>query len=154
MCFAKPIIRSDRGCKATRFGIYVFLSVACSLIISCNPSRAEFKRKEIDRLWSRVPVYPGMVETNNSSASGFDKAYVSKSFSSDTSYEEVKRFYLEQLAKEGWQLSNEKELKKLSGGVSGEVELEFRKGEYDLTIDYAPKDLNYGWNYAIAIGWR
>jgi hypothetical protein len=132
----------------------VALLLACGIAISCNQPAYQSRINEIKRVWSELPLYPGMIEANSSSASGFDKAYISKNFKSPADYEDVKRFYEEHLTKEGWQLSKERKLKAFWGGLSGEIEVEFRRGEYDLTIDYAPEDKNFGWNYGITISWR
>lgn len=137
-----------------RQGVYVALLLTCGIAISCNQSVGQSRINEIKLVWSELPLYPGMIEANSSSASGFDKAYISKNFKSPADYEDVKRFYVEHLSKEGWQLSKERKLKAFWGGPSGEIEVEFRRGEYDLTIDYAPEDKNFGWNYGITISWR
>lgn len=99
------------------------------------------------------PLYPGMLEVDNSTASGFGKAYISRGFRCKASYDDVKRFYLERLTKDGWQLSSERPLKEWGHDLGG-WELEFRRGDYEATIDYAGERADYEWDYGIGIGWR
>ena len=108
--------------------------------------------KEVKRIWTAFPIYPGMVEVNSSTASGFGKAYISKSFQCNASYEDVKRFYVERMSQAGWKLSGERHLKDWEVDVGGR-ELQFRKDSYQVTLDYAGERADYGWNYAIGIGW-
>lgn len=95
-----------------------------------------------------------MIEVpGGSTASGFDKAYLSKNFKSSAKYGDVKQFYEAQLSTNGWHLSKQSQLKTLEEEPSREVSLEFRRGEYKLTIDHAPEALGYGWNYTISVTW-
>lgn len=94
-----------------------------------------------------------MVEVNNSTASGLGKAFVSKSFRCKTSYDEVKRFYLDRLSQDGWQFASERQLKDWERDLGGR-ELEFRRGNYVVTIQYAGEKADYGWEYGIGIGWH
>jgi len=94
-----------------------------------------------------------MVEVSNSTSSGFGKAFVSKSFRSKASYDEVKRFYVEHLTQEGWQLVEERNLKDWDRDLGGR-ELGFRRGDYEVTIEYAGEKAKRGWDYGIGIGWR
>ncbi len=76
-----------------------------------------------------------------------------RTFRSEASYGDLRSFYLEQLVKEGWEFNKERDLMEW-GQDLGTKQLEFRKGEYDITIEYAPKEANYGWDYGIDVTWR
>lgn len=132
----------------------MLLLFALALVSCFSPAQDRTRINEVKQIWTTIPLYPGMIEVDSSSASGFDKAYISKGFKSPADYEDVKRFYVERLTKEGWQFSKERKLKAFWDGLSGEIEVEFRRGDYDLTIDYAPEDKKFGWNYGITISWR
>jgi hypothetical protein len=121
---------------------------------SCDMTKNQARSDEVRTIWSTLPIYPGMVEVEGGSImAGFDKAYISKHFKSPSRYQDVKTFYENDLNKKGWHLTNERELKTFSGELSGAMEIEFRKGEYELVIDYAPENMDYGWNYGISVGW-
>lgn len=155
MCLAKPITRSQKICKATRFGTYVFLSLACSIAMSCNQMDpvSQSKLNEIKSIWKGLPPYPGMVEVDESTISGFGKAYVGKKFRSAASYEDVRRFYSERLPGVGWQIVSDRPLKDWGRDLGGQL-LEFRRGEYDISIQYSGQKADYGWEYGISVAWR
>lgn len=132
----------------------VAISGSCMLSTSCFKNTREPKIDKIKAIWRDLPIYPGMIEVaGGSTVSGFDKAYLSKNFRSSADYGEIRQFYEAQLTRNGWQLSQERQLKTFEGGMSSERSAEFRRGEYELTIDYAPEALGYGWNYAISVTW-
>lgn len=130
------------------------LMLLCCVMLSCDKPAPQPKLDEVKAIWSELPIYPGMVEIQGGSTmSGFDKAYISKHFISPARYQEVKQFYENDLTKRGWQLTKERELRTFGGAPSGVMEIELRKGEYELAIEYAPDSMDYGWNYGISVGW-
>lgn len=111
------------------------------------------KLAEIQSVWARLPSYPGMQQTvSATSNSGGGKAMVSKKYLSDARYEDVKRFYVEYLERDGWKLEGEKQLKHWGSGFGG-YEIRFRKGDLDLAIEYSGPTADYGWQYAIGVSW-
>lgn len=124
------------------------------MIVSCfSPAQDRARLMEVNRIWSAFPLYVGMVEVNNSTASGFGKAYVSKTFRCKATYDDVKRFYVEHLSQDGWQLVGERQRKDWERDLGGR-ELEFRRGDYKVTIEYAGEKSDYEWDYGIGIGWH
>lgn len=122
--------------------------------VSCfSPAQDRARLNEVNRIWTAFPLYPGMVEVDHSKASGFGKAYISKGFRCKATYDDVKRFYLERLPQDGWQLVSERKLKGWERDLGGR-ELKFRRGDYEVTIEYAGEGANYGWDYGIGIGWH
>ena len=111
------------------------------------------KLAEIQSVWARLPSYPGMQETGSSTTNaGGGKALVSKKFNSDARYEDVKRFYVEYLERDGWKVVAEKQLNDLGSDFGG-YEISFRKGDLNLGIEYAGPSADYGWVYAIGVSW-
>lgn len=129
--------------------LFFYLSMA-----SCFSSAQDKARlNEVKRIWLTFPLYSGMQEVNNSTASGFGKAYISKGFRSQANYDDVKRFYLERLNQDGWQLAGERQVKDWERDLGGR-ELKFRRVDYEATIEYAGERAKYAWDYCIGIGWR
>lgn len=126
----------------------------CLLAIACGPldPTSRSKLEEIKIIWATLPLYHGMIEVNHSASSGFGRAFMSKSFRSEASYDEIKRFYSERLARVGWQLARERPLKDWNKDLGGQL-IEFRNGEFGLSIEYAGQKADYGWNYGIGITW-
>ena len=143
---------TTNGSLRFRLAMHGVLFLACCVAISCNQLTPQSELDEVQAIWGKLPLYPGMVEVEQSNASGFDKVYISKSFKSSASYEDVKQFYVEYLTNENWKLFRERELKEWGRNLGGR-QVEFRKGKYDLTIEYAPDKANHGWNYGISVSW-
>jgi hypothetical protein len=93
-----------------------------------------------------------MKQVDSFQSSGFRKAFVSRGFSSEARYDDVKLFYMGELTKEGWKFANERKLKNWETDLGGR-ELKFRRGEYEITIEYAGERADYGWEYGVGIGW-
>lgn len=137
-----------------RFCACVIVLVSCLGVASCDrmdPVSQE-KLNEIKTIWSTIPLYPGMIEVNHSASSGFRRAFMSRSFCSEASYNDIKRFYSDHLLRAGWQLVTERPLKDWEKDLGGQL-LEFHKGEYHLSIQYSGQKADYGWQYGIAVRW-
>jgi hypothetical protein len=133
--------------------------VFCALLVifACQANRPNHdgsKFREIERLWQMIPTYSGLVEVDGSSLSKDSEARLSKEYKSNAPFDDVKRFYLEKLGEKGWQFIEESELKD-RGRLRGERLLEFRQGEYNLSVRYAgERDRELGYDYLITVGWH
>ncbi len=130
--------------------------LTCMVAGACNTdgaNRDDSKLREIERLWTGIPVYPGLVEVNRSSSSSGGEALVSRHYQSDAPFDEVRSFYVEQLGGQGWRLVDDREVKD-RGRIRGERQVEFRRGEFYIDIRYsgARRD-ELGWTYAIDVEW-
>jgi hypothetical protein len=123
------------------------------MIGSCfSPAQDRARLDEVKRIWTIFPLFPGMQQVASSTAAGFGKASISRSFRCKAGYDDVKRFYLERLGQDGWQLAEERQLKNWEQDLGGQ-QLTFRKGEYEVAIEFAGEQADYGWDYGIYIGW-
>lgn len=143
------IVTTIFRCCACAIVLVSYLGVAtCDRI---DPVSQE-KLNEIKTIWATIPLYPRMTEVNHSASSGFRRAFMSKSFRSEASYNDIKRFYSDHLVQAGWKLVTEEPLKDWDKDLGGQV-LEFRKGEYQLSIQYSGEKADYGWQYGIDVRW-
>ena len=130
--------------------------LTCAVMGACDtdgPNRDNSKLREIEQIWQTLPIYPSMVEVDRSSSSASSEALVSRQYQSDASFEDVRRFYVEQLARDGWQLVADREVKD-RGRIRGERQIDFRRGEFYLDILYAgARRAELGWTYAIEVEW-
>lgn len=126
----------------------------CAVTCGCAATRTavdESKLKAVEGEWATFPVYPGMVEVDRSVSSDDGRVWVEKNFKSAASFADVKRFYTETLARAGWQLTGERELKD-RGRFRGERLLEFRHNGFDLDVQYAGgRKADLGWDYSVDI---
>jgi hypothetical protein len=138
------------------FVLKIFLAVFLvgAVTCGCTVTRTEVdasKLKEVEGVWAALPVYPGMVEVDSSVSSDDDRVWVEKNYKSDASFSEVRRFYTETLARAGWRLTDEREVKD-RGRFRGERLLEFRKDDFEIDVQYAGgRKADLGWDYSIDI---
>ena len=139
-----------------RFSLALLVLILCSLA-SCkqfSPNKNDGKLKEVEKLYTNLPIHRGFTETWSSSVSKSMLASVGKHYKSDARYEDVKHFYVTNLIPEGWQLTKEIPLKDWSEDYGGR-ELTFTKEQYSIVIEYrGDKAISPDWNYAIDVGWH
>lgn len=135
------------------FLILLFFLILSSACRQLNPWAGASQFKQAKIILDSIPLYPGMTQVNESKASGFGKAFVSKSFRSIGAYQDVKRFYYDYLSKEGCRFDEECSLKDWGQDVGGR-HLTYRKDEYEIKIQYSGGQADYGWQYAISANWR
>ena len=119
-----------------------------------SPNRADTKLKELQHLASEVRVPSSFREVaTHSSSRGMD-AGVYKSYRSLASFEEVKKFYSDQLIARGWVLAAEENHESILIDTDGK-DLEFQKGDMIISIEYAgSKAEDRSWNYSVSYVWR
>ncbi len=66
--------------------------------------------------------------------------FIGGHFKLDTSYEEIKNYYMAELQNEGWNFVNEDSPKEM-GIDKGYKTLDFQKDEMELELFYIPPDL-------------
>jgi hypothetical protein len=146
-----------RKMKGTMRGIvgFVFVLSAFGLMLMYEhfgPNRAGSKLREIETLWSAIPPYSRSIEISSDSNSSGRKAYISKKYKSDAGYDDIKSFYHEFLTWNGWYLIDERHF--TDWGIDkGGIKIEYRQGDYKLSIEYAGKNADREWDYGIGIGW-
>jgi len=128
--------------------LLMLVSVGCW---SAKEDRARLE--EVNAIWTRLPVYPGLQEIASTTQSGFGKVFVSKKFRSNASYSDVKSFYVERLRQDGWEVISDRPLKDWAGGGPERHYIEFHRGDVFLSIEHAGQEAGYDWQYAIAVNW-
>ncbi|MDQ3713894.1 MAG: hypothetical protein M3388_16980 [Acidobacteriota bacterium] len=109
------------------------------------------KLDEITEILKSVSIHPSKAEIETNNQSSGSNASITRKYKSDVPFDEVKEFYLKQLANQGWQLIEEQELKD-KGRYKGERVLHFTRGEFLLSVQFAGKRKEVlGWDYALRI---
>lgn len=134
-----------------RLSCLLFMTLVAS---SCffSPKEDRAKLEETKGIWATFPQHPAMQEVSSNTQSGFGKAHISKHFRCNESYDNVRSFFVERLTQEGWKLNRERQLKDWGKDLGG-TELEFRKADFKINIEFAGEKSDYGWDYGITIGW-
>ena len=77
---------------------------------------------------------------------------INASYNTDVSYIEIREYYNEILSDNGWVFMREEKIHDWGRDFGG-MSLEYFKGEFVTTLQYAGEDASYGWVYAISIYW-
>lgn len=108
---------------------------------------------EVERLKSKFPAYPDFVQIpNDFRVASPNIVALSLSYKSDAPPGDVKRFYIEKLTPDGWQLVDDRKSSDWERDTGGH-QLEFRKGEYQIAIEKAGRN-NDDWDYGINFTWK
>jgi hypothetical protein len=137
--------------------VFSLLFAVLTIFGACQantPDEADVSRvNEIAGFFDDLPIHPSKALKHPHNESDGDTASVAKTYQSDAAFDEVREFYLERLSPKGWQFIEERELKD-RGRFRGERVLEFQKGEFVLSIQFAGERRDsLGWDYAVRIAY-
>ncbi len=113
------------------YGLKFFVILAIVLIpvfSGCNAGITNMnssKTEEIAELLKAVPVHPDKIEINTENYASGSNTSITRKYKSDAPFNRVREFYLEQLKAQGWQLSEERELKDKGRYRGGFVQLAY-----------------------------
>ena len=133
--------------------LIIGVNVAAYLSKRSSSNRDNARFQEVEKLFQAIPIYPGSEEVDTSSSSKDRIARLGKVFKANASYDELERFYIDNLSGLGWHLESERQVKDWWSDLGGR-ELRFRDGEYYVSIEYAGEKADYGWNYGVSVGWH
>jgi len=147
---------SPQGIFKIIIGIILIASVSLWAKYAKNhsPNKDDAKLKELESIYSQLPIYPDFQEVTHSGDSKDVSARAGKSYRSSAKYSDIRSFYSDRLTRSGWQLSRERNLKDWWRDFSGR-QLTFQNGEYSIVIEYrGDKEPDPDWNYAIDVEWH
>jgi hypothetical protein len=124
----------------------VTAEVAC-FTNSLNHSGPEVSYEDLEAVMTSIPAYPRSELISESQKRQYP-IFISKHYKVPVSYQELKRFYTDKLAGEGWHLEEETKFEDW-GEDKGGRELIYTKGRYSLVITYSGEHANYAWSYAV-----
>ena len=123
------------------------------LTAGCLSNLHDEQLHELRTLQANLPIHPSFAAVKTSEVSKINLASISTLYRSPASYEDVKSFYKERLMQQGWQLVGEREMREWGHSYGG-YSLDFSRGEYRVTIQYAGKrDQPNSWDYGVSVGW-
>lgn len=148
---------TDRRWRLLNGGGKLVLFLTCLLVTvlltGCWSAKEDAaKLEEVKAVWARLPMYPDMQQVGDLTRSGGGNVLVSKTFRSGARYDDVKRFYIEHLAQEGWKTISDRKLADW-GGDPERYYIQFQKGDIFLSIEFAGAGSDRDWQYAIAVTW-
>ncbi len=151
-------MNNTRGLKIYRQQICLLIVISLNICCGLAPKPDELKIEETKRIWQTIPIYPEMTETGEDSIPEGSPLVIAKTYKSDANLAAVQQFYVQQLAPAGWMFLEDREVKD-RGRIRGEQLLEFTKGSYRLSVEFAgERRLDLGWDYAVELSplnyWR
>ena len=139
-----------RAARPLSFTILAFALAVFQL--GCGRNSDGSKLRELERLQNEIPVFPSMVETSTNKTSKGTLAVISRSYTSDAAFDDVKQFYIAELKQRGWEYVGERSISDWGRNLGGST-VTFVSGEYRLSITYSGKHADYRWDYAVEIVW-
>lgn len=119
-----------------------------------SPNRGDAKLKELQQLASEMSVPSSFREVATHSSSRAMDAGVHKSYHSSASFEEVKKFYSDQLIARGWVLIAEQNHESILIDTDGK-DLKFQKADIIISIEHAgSRASDRSWNYSVSYVWH
>jgi hypothetical protein len=109
-----------------------------------NGTQAELER--IEKTWSLFPVFPGMTHRGARTTTA-DFVQIARTYRCECDPIELKSFYGNGLPKDGWKLVKERQ----GARSTSSYEVQYEKDDLSVSIEYAGKDRNLGWDVRIAI---
>ncbi len=91
-------------------------------------------------------------ETRHSATHKPHSALVTSTYSTAMSYPELRSYYDVELAAHGWTFIREQSDRAWGNDLGG-FSAYYRKGVYTATLQFAGVKANYGWTYAVGLGW-
>ncbi|GMA98210.1 hypothetical protein [Pelosinus sp. IPA-1] len=111
------------------------------------------KKEALMNEFSLLQPLPDAIESKIYSHNKVMQAGVSAYYRSNKSYSEIHSYYVAEATKKGWTFISEDTVGDWGKDVGGKT-INFRKGDYTLSIQYAGEKADYGWDLAVGLGWR
>ena len=80
-------------------------------------------------------------------------ASVSGAFSTNLTFPEVRNYYDQELARNGWKFDKEERVQDWWRDFGG-GSVQYCKGNYRAFLQYAGENADYGWNFSLSLSWR
>ncbi len=81
------------------------------------------------------------------------RVFIGGYYTTDLSFDQLQHLYLPQLQRDGWRQLEESPLL-ISGRDFGGRQITFCKSDYRTNLQYAGKDQNAGWTFAVTMNWN
>lgn len=117
-----------------------------------NAPRARLAENDLKREFQSIVSLPGAVVRNHHSLHRSQQASVGGTYATSVSYVEIRKYYDEELARRGWTFHREREIRDWGRNLGGRT-VEYCKGEYRASLQYAGERADYGWVFALDLSW-
>lgn len=125
--------------------------VICVVALACG-ERGRVAQADLRSEWSQIRIPPGATVTSQRDLPRTTRGLLGASFSSDSSFDEVKRFYEAELASHGWLFRGERVVRKWGRDV-GEREFIYCKGTRSALLFYPGLKSGHATTYMLELAW-
>ena len=123
------------GLQAYRYRAIVGVTAALVGFGACGPNSDGSKSREVERLERTAPVFPGMAETQETRVSKGTVASIHRYYRSQEMYDEVKKFYMNELTGSAWVFVGERSVEDWGRDLGGR-ELKFERDGFYVVVFY------------------
>ena len=117
-----------------------------------NGPRAARIQDELEGEFKAIPAPSPAKSTYYNASRKSSNVLVSSHYESTLSYSEIRSHYDHELAKHGWTLYKEEQLRDWGRDFGGKS-IHYCKGVYRASLEYAEPAAGYGWDFAFAVSW-
>ena len=117
-----------------------------------NSRKGETAQKQLEQEFKAITPLPGASPRNYHASHKSGQALVGSTYSTNLPYGEIRNYYDEELARQGWRFHEEYGLEDWGGDFGGRT-AEYCKGAYKASLQYAGERANYGWVFALDLSW-
>lgn len=144
---------TDNTFQSIFIALLFFVLINVTACENKNPIEDHARTNELINFFNEIPLHRSKTEKESQSESDGEHVSIARTYHSDASFEEIREFYLRELPRRGWQFVEEREVKD-RGRIKGERALDFQKGNFVLSIQFAAERRDdLGWDYAIRIAY-
>lgn len=133
-----------------------FVLSGCSFASSGINFAASAKAEQVVPILATIPVYPDSVEVSRDGQLRHSFpifAFAHIEYKAKVNFAELKAFYIERLAQQGWHFESDKINWHNRQNLGGRI-MTFRRDDYKLDIIYAGERAYFGWDYQVTVSWN
>jgi hypothetical protein len=114
---------------------------------------ADLIQDELINEFNTIKPLPNSISSQYKATHKTTNALVSANYSTNLSYEEIRRYYDSELTSQGWQFKAERPVLDWGRDFGGKT-IDYCKGSYEAEIQYFGEDKSYGGNYSLSLSWK
>ena len=142
----------NRGWYAFCIMLVIVLVVVVAFYARIAEHNSATVQAALEAQLRRLPAPPGAMIQSQSASHKLDSALVGRNYSLASPYGDIRDFYPIELAKRGWQVTGEHRIADWGRDLGGE-QLDFCKGLYGASLNFAGPRADSGWTYALFLRW-
>jgi hypothetical protein len=123
-----------------------------SLDFISNREKSQEVVKDLENELSMINILPESSLVSRRSSTKPHHILVSNSYMTRLNDQSIRTYYDAELKKHGWEFQNEERLRDWGQDFGG-FTVNYCKGEYTATLNYAGARAGYDWDYTLALSW-